>query len=241
MWDYINGDEASQALIYCPSFTNFATGSVQDGGWVHVSGDMMPFARLAVQTAVNRSYFTSDDLSNFYVANMNMGWEVFGLNNGAIEVTQLSLKQYTPENPRSFEFNIDKDQEGWIRQWDLDQKTNGPRNGIWVLVPIGNDPQLLGPVVNLNASVVKQVVIRALNSPGNDDQMQLFWSSTTSNNSFTEEASYWMQVPSDGIWRQYVLNVSTNALWKDSIHRLRLDPVRAGNGSVWKLDYIRFA
>lgn len=71
--------------------------------------------------------------------------------------------------------------------------------------------------------------------------MQLFRSSTTSNNSFTEEASYWMQVLSDGIWRQYVLNVSTNALWKDSIHRLRLDPVRAGNGSVWELDYIRFA
>jgi hypothetical protein len=241
MWDYINGDSASQSLIYCPSFTNFASASVQDGGWVYVSGDMMPFVNLALQTAVNRSFFKSDDLSNFYVANMNMGWEMFGLNNGAIEVAQLSLKQYTPQNPKSFEFNKDKDTEGWTRKWDLGQQTDGPLNGIWVLLPIGDDPQLLSPILNLDASVVKRVVVRALNSPGNDDQMQLFWSSTSDDNSFSEEASCWIQIPSDGVWGQYILDPSNNTLWKNTIRRLRLDPVRAGNGSLWELDHIRFA
>jgi hypothetical protein len=108
-------------------------------------------------------------------------------------------------------------------------------------VPIGDDPQLLSPILNLDASVVKRVVVRALNSPGNDDQMQLFWSSSPNNNSFTEEASCSIQAPSDGVWRQYILDPSNNTLWNNTIRRLRLDPVRTGNGSLWKLNYIRFA
>jgi hypothetical protein len=53
---------------------NFASLSGEDGTWIYVSDDMMLFVSLALQTAVNRSYFKSDDLLNFYVAaSMNMG------------------------------------------------------------------------------------------------------------------------------------------------------------------------
>ncbi|CAF0749299.1 unnamed protein product [Rotaria sp. Silwood1] len=61
---------------------------------------------------------------------MNIGWEVTGLNNGTIEIGNLSLKQYTAQNPKSYEFNCDGDAEGWKQISDLRQYTDSSWNGI---------------------------------------------------------------------------------------------------------------
>jgi len=64
-----------------------------------VTGDMMPYVRLGLQAAVERGFVRSGDLNKYYVGGMNIGWEVTGLNIGTIEIANLSLKQYTAQNP----------------------------------------------------------------------------------------------------------------------------------------------
>jgi hypothetical protein len=237
---YVNGDAGTGSLIYSPAFSNFANMSVHSGRIVHVSGDMMPFVRLGLQAAVDRGFLHSTDLSRYYVGGMNLGWEVTGLNNGTIEIGNFSLKQHTAQNPKSYEFNRDEDTEGWTRISDLNQHTNGPLNGKWILSPIGNDPQLLSPTLMIDTSIVKKIIINIANDHLPDDHLQLFWSTSTES-LFSEMNSIWIQTKNDGGWRDYVLDLSTNSDWQGIIRRIRIDPVRKGNGAGFGIDYIRFA
>ena len=236
---YVNGDAGTSSLIYSPAFANFATTSVHSGNIVHVSGDMMPFVRLGLQAANDRGFLHSTDLSRYFIGGMNIGWEVTGLNTGTIEVGNLSLKQYTAQNPKSYEFNRDGDTEGWTRGSNLNQLTDGPFNGQWMLIPHGHDPQLLSPPLSVDASVVKRIVIRMTNDHLSDNQFQLFWS-TQSDGVFSESNSSWIETKNDGRWRDYVLNLSSHSNWRGIIRWLRIDPVRYGNGARFGLDYIRF-
>ena len=237
---YVNGDAGTGSLIYSPAFANFATTSVHSGKIVHVSGDMMPFVRLGLQAANDRGFLHSNDLSRYFVGGVNIGWEVTGLNNGTIEVGNLSLKQYTARNPKSYEFDRDRDTQGWTRLLDLNQLTDGPLNGKWILKPFGDDPQLLSPPVRIDASVVKRIIIHMANDHLSDNHFQLFWS-TGSEGVFNESKSIWIEMKSDGGWRDYVLNLSTHSHWHGIIRRLRIDPVQYGSAGSFGLDYIRFA
>lgn len=237
---YINGDKGTGSLIYSPAFSNFANISVHSGSIVHVTGDMMPFVRLGLQAAVERGFLNSNDLSKYHVGGMNMGWEVTGLNNGTIEIGNFSLKQYTAQNPKSYEFNYDGDTEGWIPISDLNQFTNGPLNGQWILVPIGNDPQLLSPILLIDTSIVKKIIINMANDHGFDNHLQLFWSADNEG-LFNENDSIWIEMKNDGEWREYILDLSNNEKWNGIIRRLRIDPVQQGNGDGFGIDYIRFA
>ncbi|CAF1367809.1 unnamed protein product [Adineta steineri] len=237
---YINGDQGTGSLIYSPAFSNFANISVHSKSIVHVTGDMMPFARLGLQEAIKRGFLKSTDLSKYYVGGMNIGWEVTGLNNGTIEIGSFSLKQYTAQNPKSYEFNSDGDTEGWKRVTDLNQYTNGPFNGKWILSPVGNDPQLLSPIIMIDTAVVKKIIIKMSNDHLPDDSLQLFWS-TDATGPFNENNSIWIQVINDGKWREYILDFCNNSKWINIVRRLRIDPVRKGDGAGFGIDYIRFA
>ncbi|CAF3412989.1 unnamed protein product [Rotaria sp. Silwood1] len=74
------------------------------------------------------SLIYSPAFSNF--ANISVHSELTGLNNGTIEIGNLNLKQYTAQNPKSYEFNCDGDAEGWKQISDLRQYTNSSWNGI---------------------------------------------------------------------------------------------------------------
>ena len=136
---YINGDKGTGSLIYQPPFSNFANTSLHSESLVYVTGDMMPFVRLGLQAAVDRGYLHSTDLRKYYVGGMNIGWEVTGLNNGTIEIGNFSLKQYTAQNPKSYEFNHDDDTEGWKEISGTTQSMNNPRNGKWIVSSINKD------------------------------------------------------------------------------------------------------
>jgi hypothetical protein len=237
---YVNGDAATDSLIYSPAMSDFAMKSIHSGETIHVNGDMMPYVRLGLQAAVERGFLRSNDLNRYFVGGMNIGWEVTGLNTATIEIGKLSLKQYTAQHPRPYEFNRNGDTEGWTRLSDLEQVTSGPLNGQWILLPSGFDPQLLSPKLKIDTSVVKKIIIHMANDHLSDDQFQLFWS-THSDDLFSEQNSSWIQVANDGGWRDYIIDLSNNLNWKGIVHRLRIDPVRFGNSSGFGFDYIRFA
>jgi hypothetical protein len=230
----------TDALIYSPAFSNFANISVHSERVVHVTGDMMPFVRLGLQAAVERGFLNSTDLNKYYVGGMNIGWEVTGLNNGTIEIGNFSLKQYTAQNPKSYEFNSDGNTEGWTAISDLNQHTNGPLNGQWILVPIGNDPQLLSPTLMIDTSIVKKIIINMANDHLSDNHFQLFWS-IDNEGVFNENESIWIEMENDGEWEEYVLDLSKNINWNGIVRRIRIDPIREGNGAGFGIDYIRFA
>ena len=237
---YVNGDNGTGSLIYSPAFFNFANVSVHSGSIVHVTGDMMPFVRLGLQAAVERGFLHSGNLSKYYVGGMNIGWEVTGLNVGTIEIGNFSLKQYTAQNPKSYEFNDDGDSEGWIAVSDLNQFTKGPLDGRWILVLASDDPQLWSPVVMIDTTIVKKVIINMANDHSSDNHLQLFWSKDVEG-LFNEEDSFWIEMKADRGWSEYVLDLSHHSRWTGLVRRLRIDPVQRRYGTAFGIDYIRFA
>jgi hypothetical protein len=205
-----------------------------------VTGDMMPYVRLGIQAAVERGFVRSGDLNKYYVGGMNIGWEISGLNIGTMEIGNFSLKQYTAQNPKPYEFNQDHDTEGWLRISDLNQFNNGPSNGKWILSSFGNDPQLLSPVLMIDTSIVKKIIINMVTDRLADNHFQLFWS-INSVGLFSENDSISIQMMNDGNWREYILDLSNNSNWDGITRRLRIDLVQKGNGAAFGIDYIRFA
>lgn len=236
---YVNGDKGTGALIYQPAFANFANSSVHSGSIVHVTGDMIPFVRLGLQAAVERGYLNSTDLHKYYVGGMNVGWEVTGLNNGTIEIGNFSLKQYTPQNPKSYEFNRDGDAEGWTSS--LASNGRGPVNGKWILVWKGNDHRLISPTLRIDASVVKKIIVKTVIDGLSSHYLQLRWS-TEAEEVFDERNSQGMEVKNDGLWREFVFDMSNDHRWNGIVRRLQIHAVhRSNRNREWGVDYIRFA
>ncbi|CAF1218428.1 unnamed protein product [Adineta steineri] len=232
---YINGDKGTGSLIYQPAFSNFANTSVHSENVVHVSGNMRPFVRLGLEAAVERGFLNSTDLSKYYVGGMNIGWEVTGLNNGTIEIGNFSLKQYTAQNPKSYEFNQNGDTEGWKTTFNLNENTNKPLNGKWILSLIDKDSYLLSPEIMIDTLVVKKIIIRI-----NYNKFQLLWSRSTEE-LFDENDSILVEMENDGRWKEYILDLSNNSNWYGIVRRLRIEPVREENNIKFGIDYIRFS
>ena len=71
---------------------------------------------------------------------MNMGWEVPGLSDVAMQVRSFGLQAYGLDFARPYEFNVDGESDGWqaVNMVDIN---SGALAGTWVLTP-GDDPIL---------------------------------------------------------------------------------------------------
>jgi hypothetical protein len=59
--------------------------------WVAIRKDLLPAIAAALSCAVERGYLKSADSSRFAVVNMNMGWEIPGAYDAAVEVRGLAV------------------------------------------------------------------------------------------------------------------------------------------------------
>ena len=92
---YVAEDTAdpSAKLIYNPGGDAYTTESLHDGQWVTIQQDLLPLILESLRTAWVRGYLKdSHDFSDYRIAEMNMGWEVTGINKTEIQVRNLSLK-----------------------------------------------------------------------------------------------------------------------------------------------------
>lgn len=210
---YVNGDNGTGALIYSPAFSNFANESLHSGNVIHITGNMMPFVKLGIQAAFQRHFLNSTDLKKYYVGGMNIGWEVTGLNNGTIQYQNLSLKQYTAQNPYSYEFKHNKHMEGWEIVYE-------------------HHLQLLSPVLMIDTFVVKKIVISI-----DFDYFQIFWTNDAEG-LFNEYENQPIEVNNNG---EYVIDLSKHEKWIGIVRRLRIDFHRNRNNTAVSIDYIRFA
>lgn len=228
---YINGDKGTGSLIYQPAYSNFANVSVQSQTVIHINGDMMPFVRLGLEAAVQRGFLNSTDPSKYYVGGMNIGWEVTGLNNGTIEIGNFSLKQYTAQNPKSYEFNQDGDAEGW----KSNSNSAGPLNGKWILSFSDGGFYLSSPDIRIDTSIVKKIIISM-----NCNKFQLFWSRNI-DESFNKNDRILFERKTHEQWQEYVIDLSNNSKWYGIIRQLKILPLQTGNTTSFGIDYIRFS
>jgi hypothetical protein len=80
-------------FIFTPDGKEFTSRSAQDGAWVIIDKNLLPLMREALATAWARGFLKdSRDLSDYTIGGMNMGWELPGTFDVAMQVRNLSLK-----------------------------------------------------------------------------------------------------------------------------------------------------
>ena len=227
-------------LIYNIGIAPFCTTGLQTGVWKQITGDLLPYIKAGLQTAWSLGYLTnSTNYADYKIGGMNTGWEVPGLSRVAMEVKDFSLQAYGLNFAHPDEFNTDGNTEGWTAV-NLTDPASGPTNGTWVLTVPGDDPQLIGPAMRLNASLYKKVLIRMANAgnPVGSSVAQLYWK-RSNDTDFNGIRSVSVSVGNGGGWKEYIFDMSGNTNWNGEITQLRFDPVLYGDGHSVGVDYIR--
>ena len=111
--EYINHDDGTQTLIYSIDYDSVANKSVHSNEWVEFNVDLYPYAIKALTKAWQRGYLSaSQDLADYKLGGMNMGWELPGMNIGDMKIRNLSLiasnetTDITEINGDHLEFNL---------------------------------------------------------------------------------------------------------------------------------------
>ncbi|HUS92644.1 MAG TPA: hypothetical protein VM695_12380 [Phycisphaerae bacterium] len=91
---YAAGDFAGSGKFICtPAASTFTRQSAHDGQWVRIDGDLLPLIREALRTAWQRGYLKrSREPGDFRLGSFNLGWEMPGAFDAAVEVRNLALE-----------------------------------------------------------------------------------------------------------------------------------------------------
>jgi hypothetical protein len=85
--------DPSAKMIYSPPSITFSQQTLHDGNWVTFSHtNLYPLLSEAISLARTRGYLKeSPDLGDFAISSVNIGWEVTGINNVAIQIRNLNI------------------------------------------------------------------------------------------------------------------------------------------------------
>jgi hypothetical protein len=79
-------------FIYNPAGEVYATKPAQDGDWVAINKDLLPLMREALTAAWDAGYLQdSRDAADYRLGSMNMGWEVTGPLDVAMQIRNLEI------------------------------------------------------------------------------------------------------------------------------------------------------
>lgn len=82
----------TEKFIFTPAGETFMESSSHDGQWIVVQRDLLPLMREALQTAWAAGFLkSSKDMRDYAISGMNMGWELPGTFDVAMQVRGLSL------------------------------------------------------------------------------------------------------------------------------------------------------
>ncbi len=80
-------------FIFTPGGKTFTSTSAHDGNWVVIDQDLLPLMHEALKTAWARGFLKdSKTLSDYTIGGMNMGWELPGTFDVAMQIRNLSFK-----------------------------------------------------------------------------------------------------------------------------------------------------
>ena len=85
--------DPSSKIIYNPGSKKYFSKTLHSGEWVDIDCDILPIVYNAMNVAWERGYLPdSQDLGDYSISSINMGWEAPGLSKAEIAIKNLSLK-----------------------------------------------------------------------------------------------------------------------------------------------------
>jgi len=88
--------DATGKFIYTVDARLLGIHPLKEGAWIGVQADLLPFIRSGLQEAMKRGYLKDAACHNYAVANMNLGWEIPGTFDAAIQVRDLNILAVIP-------------------------------------------------------------------------------------------------------------------------------------------------
>jgi len=88
-------DDATGKFIYTVAGRSVGVAPLRPGQWLTLDTDLLPFIRSGLQEAVKRGYLQDANPSHYAVANMNLGWEIPGTFDAAIQIRDLHVSAVT--------------------------------------------------------------------------------------------------------------------------------------------------
>ena len=80
-------------FIFTPGGVTFTSESTHDGKWMVIDKKLLPLMDAALQAAWSRGFLSqSKRPGDYYIGGMNMGWELPGTFDVAMQIRNLSLK-----------------------------------------------------------------------------------------------------------------------------------------------------
>jgi len=83
--------DATGKFIYTVDARLLGITPLKEGNWVAVRADLLPFIRSGLAEAVKRGYLGKGDVRDYAVANMNLGWEIPGTFDTAVQIRDLNI------------------------------------------------------------------------------------------------------------------------------------------------------
>jgi hypothetical protein len=112
---------------------------------------------------------------------------------------------------------------------------NSAFDGGWRFTP-GVDPALTSPLLNLDASRYRAIIIQMANETGARDA-QLFFSGVDGQIDEVRSLRWTLEPTTDLV--TYELDLRSAAGWEGIITRLRIDPVGVGDGGAMRIEAVR--
>lgn len=84
--------DATGKFIYTIAGKHHLQRSLRDGRWQHVDMDLLPFIRAGLACAGERGYLKDVAPAHYAVVNMNLGWEMPGTYDGAVQIKDFDVK-----------------------------------------------------------------------------------------------------------------------------------------------------
>lgn len=82
----------TEKFIFTPAAVTFTAASAHDGNWVVIDRDLLPLMREALEMAWAKGFLSgSKNIADYAIGGMNMGWELPGMFEVALETRKLSL------------------------------------------------------------------------------------------------------------------------------------------------------
>jgi len=97
----VGKDDATGKFIYTLDGREVNTTPMKKRQWTRVGKDLLPYIRQGLTAAAERGYLKSPNPEDFAVVNMNLGWEIPGAYNAAVQLKNLKITaRPLPESSR---------------------------------------------------------------------------------------------------------------------------------------------
>lgn len=177
------------------------------------------------------SFETTDDEAYLYISRFNFGGNSLDRDLVRFPIAVREISYGGPE----WTFDVDGDTEGWNVESGIDSLR--VESGTMTLTTLDNDPSMVSSQLTVPASF-DTIVISMRVPEGSNTTGQMFFLTDTDPD-WSEANSVVFDVVSDGMFHEYVLEMSAASGWNGIVTRLRFDPVETA-GATLNIDHITF-